>query len=289
MPHKKAAEYNETPLQIATIEWLLYSFGSSGTPCSQKKSAVVKQFAALLVAFVSFANPVRAESFDWLIAPYGWLPGISVDQAGTPDSEGGGGVSGSDILEKTESVFMFRFEAARNRWGLLVDYITLGLADQSTLAPPPPFDIRVDINGELDLDVAEVAAFYRPSGEVQGVNFLFGVRQISAEQTLFLSADLGGSQRIDTDSDVTDIYVGARYLHRFSDRWGASIRGDVSFGDSEGTLNMLASVGYRVAGPFALQLGYRYATISLKEDVDSATLTTDITLDGPYLGFVFRF
>jgi hypothetical protein len=64
---------------------------------------------------------------------------------------------------------------------------------------------------------------------------------------------------------------------------------------------MLASVGYRVAGPFALQLGYRYATISLQEDVDSAslesqqgvgdtaTLTTDITLDGPYLGFVFRF
>jgi hypothetical protein len=113
-----------------------------------------------------------AEQFDWLIAPYGWLPGISVDQSGEPDPGGGGGVSGSDILEKTESVFMFRFEAARNRWGLLVDYITLGLADQSTLTPPPPFDISVDIDGELDLDVTEVAAFYRPSGEVEGVNFL---------------------------------------------------------------------------------------------------------------------
>ena len=54
-------------------------------------------------------------------------------------------------------------------------------------------------------------------------------------------------------------------------------------------VNMLASIGYRVAGPFALQLGYRYASISLEEKVDSATLTTDITLDGPYLGFIFRF
>ena len=261
---------------------------------------MTRGFTALILAIACLAGPVRAESFDWLIAPYGWLPGISVDQAGDPGSEGGG-VSGSDILENTESVFMFRFEAARNRWGFLLDYITLGLADQSTLAPPPPFDIRVGIEGELDLDVVEAAAFYRPSGEVEGVNFLFGLRQISVEQTLFLTANLGGSQRIDTDTDVTDVYIGARYLHRFSDRWGASIRGDVSFGDSEGTLNMLASVGYRVAGPFALQLGYRYATISIQEDVDSvtpeglqsevdsATLTTDITLDGPYLGFVFRF
>ncbi len=122
-----------------------------------------------------------------------------------------------------------------------------------------------------------------------GVNFLLGLRQVSAEQNLFVTPSFGEAQRIDTDTNVTDIFIGARYLHRFSDRWGASIRGDVSFGDSEGTLNMLASVGYRIAGPFALRLGYRYATISFEEDVDAATLTTDITLDGPFLGFVFRF
>ena len=246
-------------------------------------------FRAVILMLALAPALASAGQFDWLIAPYGWLPGISVDQSGAPDSGGGGGFSGSDILEKTESVFMFRFEAARNRWGLSVDYITLSLADTETLTPDPPFDISVDIDGELDLDVAEVAAFYRPSGEVDGVNFLFGLRQISAEQTLFVTANIGEPRRIDTDAEVTDIFLGARYLHRFSDRWGASIRGDVSFGDSEGTLNMLASVGYRVAGPFALQLGYRYATISIEEDVDSTTLTTDITLDGPYLGFVFRF
>ena len=94
---------------------------------------------------------------------------------------------------------------------------------------------------------------------------------------------------VETDEDVTDVFIGARYLHQFSDRWGASIRGDYSFGDSEGTLNLLASVGFRVAGPFALQLGYRYASIEFEEDLEQATVTTEITLDGPYLGFVFRF
>jgi hypothetical protein len=170
-----------------------------------------------------------------------------------------------------------------------VDYITLGLADQQTMTFDPPFDVSIDIDGELDLDVVELAAFYRPSGEVAGVNYLLGLRQISADQTLFITPSFGEAQRIDTDTDATDIFLGARYLHRFNDRWGASVRGDISFGDSEGTLNMLASVGYRVTGPFALQLGYRYARIKIEDDVDTATLTSEITLDGPYLGFVFRF
>ena len=248
-----------------------------------------KPYAVACLLLSCLPSIVRAEAIDWLIAPYGWLPGISVDQAGEPGSGGGGGISGSDILEKTESVFMGRFEAARKRWGVSVDYITLGLADQETLTFGSPFDVSIDIDGDLDLDVAELAGFYRPTGEVAGINYLFGIRHIGVDQILLISPSFGEEQRIETNTDVTDIFIGARYLHRFSDRWGASVRGDVSFGDSEGTLNMLASVGYRVAGPFALQLGYRYATISFEEDVDSATLTTDITLDGPYLGFVFRF
>mgnify|MGYP001813265297 FL=1 len=234
-------------------------------------------------------HPASADSdFDWMVAPYGWLPGISVDQSGNSDSGDGGGISASDILEKTESVFMFRFEAARKRWGVTVDYITLSLADQTTLSARPPFDVTIDIDGDLDLDVAEIAAFYRPSSEVAGINYLLGVRQISTAKTLFITPSFGETQRIDTDADVTDVFLGARYLHQFGERWGASIRGDYSFGDSEGTLNLLASIGFRVAGPFALQLGYRYASIEYEEDVELATVTTEITLDGPYLGFVFR-
>jgi len=241
----------------------------------------------LLLAFAPALS--LADGTDWLIAPYGWLPDISVDQTGDPNSGGGGGISGSDLLDKTESVGMLRFEAARNRWGLIFDYITLSLADQSTLPARPPLNVSLDIDGNLDLDVTELSGFYRPSGEVEGVNYLLGVRQISADKTLLITPSIGPSQRIDTDTDVTDVYIGARYVHQFNDRWGASIRGDLSFGDSEGTLNLLASIGFRVAGPFALQLGYRHATIEFEEDADPLTITTEITMSGPYIGFVFRF
>jgi hypothetical protein len=249
-------------------------------------TAAIRLWMIFLTLFPAFSS---AQSVDWLIAPYGWLPEITVDQTGDPNSGGGGGISGSDLLDKTESVGMVRFEAARNRWGLMLDYISLSLADQSTLSARPPFNVSVDIAGELDLDVIEIGGFYRPTGGVAGVNYLLGVRQISADKNLLITPSIGPAQRIDTDADVTDIFLGARYLHQFSNRWGASVRGDVSFGDSEGTLNLLASVGVRVAGPFAMQLGYRHAVIEYEEDAGVATVTTEITLSGPYIGFIFRF
>lgn len=235
----------------------------------------------LLLAFAPALS--SADGTDWLIAPYGWLPDISLDQSS--DSSGGGGISGSDLLSKTESVGMLRFEAARNRWGLTFDYISLSLADQMTLDDLLP----IDIVGELDLDVIELGGFYRPSGEVAGVNYLLGLRQISADKVILAMPVIGPAQRFETNAEVTDVFLGARYTHRIGDRWDFNVRGDYSFGDSEGTLNLLASVGLRVAGPFGLQLGYRHAVIEFEEDVGGVPETTEISLSGPYLGFVFRF
>ena len=85
------------------------------------------------------------------------------------------------------------------------------------------------------------------------------------------------------------MFLGARYIHRIGDRWDFTLRGDYSFGDSEGTLNLLASIGLRVAGPFGLQLGYRHAVIEYADSVDGVPETTEIALTGGFLGFVFRF
>ena len=229
-----------------------------------------------------------AESVDWLIAPYGWLPDISLDQSSDSGS-GGGGISGSDLLSKTESAGMLRFEVARNRWGLTLDYIFLSLADQTTLAAPPPFTVSVDIDAELDLDVIELGGFYRPSGEINGVNYLLGVRQIAVDKLILATPSIGPAQVFESDAEVTDVFLGARYLHRFGNRWDVIVRGDYSFGDSDGTLNLLASIGLRVAGPFGLQVGYRHAVIEFEEDINGVPETTEVSLSGPYLGFVFRF
>jgi hypothetical protein len=244
----------------------------------------------LLCSLLPFFAPAlsSADETDWLIAPYVWLPHLSLDQS-VDSGGGGGGISASDLLSKTDSAGMIRFEAVRNRWGVTVDYIWLSLADQTTLSARPPFNVSVDIDADLDLGVIELGGFYRPSGEITGVNYLLGVRQISVDTVLFTTPSIGSSQRFDSDADITDVFAGGRYVYRIGDRWDFSIRGDYSFGDSEGTLNLLTSVGLRVAGPFHLQLGYRYVTIEFEDDVDGAQNTIDLSLRGAYLGFVFRF
>lgn len=244
----------------------------------------LRSFMVLLALSPALSS---ADETDWLFAPYIWLPAISVDQA--IDTGGGGGISASDLLSKTESAGMIRFDAARKRWGLTVDYIWLSLADQTSLQAQPPLNIGIEIDGELDLTVIEFGGFYRPTGDIEGVNYLLGVRQIGTDKYIVAAPNNGQPQVFDSDSDVTDVFLGGRYIHRFNDRWDFNVRGDYSFGDSEGTLNLLASVGMRVAGPFALQLGYRHAVIEFEEDVDGVQNTSEISLSGPYLGFVFRF
>ena len=49
------------------------------------------------------------------------------------------------------------------------------------------------------------------------------------------------------------------------------------------------SYSTRVAGPFGLQLGYRHAVIEFEDTVNGVPESTEISLSGPYLGFVFRF
>lgn len=248
-------------------------------------------FRPTLPAVLMFVPAVLpAQDIDWLFAPYGWLPGITLEQSGgDPGDGGGGGLSGNSLLDMTDSFFKFRAEAARNRWGATLDYITLSLSDRTTLASGPPLDIATDLEAELDLDVFELGGFYRPSGELTGINYLLGVRRISADKTLFVTPSLGPARRIDTAADITDVFFGARYRHEFASRWSGTIRGDYSVGESEGTLNLLASVGFRFAGPVALHAGYRHAVLEFEEDVAGDSVTTQIELSGPFVGLAFMF
>ncbi len=243
----------------------------------------------LVAAFVLMLTPLIsvADETEWLVAPYVWLSDITLDQS----SGLSGSISASDLLDKTDAVGMIRVEAARNRWGLTLDYIFLDVSANRVFTvplPPPPTNISVIV--ELDTTILELGGFYRPSGNDSGVNYLFGIRNINTDQTLLVTPVGGGpTQRFDSDTSFTDVYLGARYLNRFSDRWDFTVRGDYSFGDTEGTFNFLASIGYRFNSTFALNLGYRHLKIEFEDDDSGVTVTTEIEMTGPLLGFVFRF
>ena len=235
------------------------------------------------------AGSARAadDGIDWLVAPYGWLPDISLTQSVPGDD--GGDISGSDLLEKTDAAGMIRIEAAKNRWGVMLDYIFLALSDSTTLSLPGPSETPVNIDAELDLSVLEAGGVYRLSGAETGAHLLFGYRGIRAETTLLVTPGNQVTQRVDTDETLADVFFGARYLYRHGN-WDVTVRGDYSVGESDGVLNLLGSVGYRFPGPFALQAGYRHAVLEYEATTgEGEPNPTELELSGPFLGFVFRF
>ena len=236
---------------------------------------------AALLAFLPAT--AAAQDAEWLVAPYGWLSDVTFGQS----SES---ISGSDLLRKSDAAGMIRVEAAKNRWGISVDYLWLAISDERTFALPDPLPSPVTVRGEIDLGVLELAGVYRPSGEAEGVNLLFGMRRINVDTTLLLIPPAPmPAERFDDDTSATDVMLGARYLHRFGERWDMALRGDYSFGDSEGSLNLMASAGFRFNDTFATQLGYRYFELEYKDSSSDSGDSTEIELSGPFLGLVFRF
>ena len=128
------------------------------------------------------------------------------------------------------------------------------------------------------------------AGGIEGpLNIIGGQRYTGIENRFdFASTGNGtllGSRR--SDADFCDVLVGLRYRFDFSDRWSLQTRGDASFGDTEGTLlaraHFACTVGARRQNQFVV--GYQYRQLKFEE----SDATTEIKLQGPTIGFNFRF
>ena len=70
-----------------------------------------RRLAALALCL---APGLAAADTEWLLAPYGWLPTVSVDQT-FDDGSGGGSGGGAEVLSKIDFAVMLRAEVARGR------------------------------------------------------------------------------------------------------------------------------------------------------------------------------
>jgi hypothetical protein len=232
------------------------------------------------------APGLAAADTEWLLAPYGWLPSVSVDQT-FDDSSGGGSGGGTEVLSKIDFAVMLRAEVARGRWGAMLDYIYVSLADQTTYSPLPA--INIDIDGNLDLEVVELGGFYRLSGECRGLDLLLGLRRIDVDLGIVLSRQGESPRPLTVAVEIDDAFIGARYRLPFGERWNATVRADYGFGDSDGTLNVIAGIGVQFSETVGMHAGYRYANIEFEGDLEGAREETGISLSGPFLGLSFRF
>lgn len=238
-------------------------------------------FLSLVPILPATADDHGGDSLSWAVTPYLWAPNTTIDLS-LGDNSIGGEVSFSDILDTLDAAFMGHVEAAKGNWSAFADltYVDASDTTERTL-------IRIASQNKqtfLDLAVA-----WHPRGIHEAFSIFGGLRYTAADSRFdFVSVPNDtplGSRR--SDSDYYDALLGLRYRFDLSDRWSLQTHGDVSFGDTEGTLLARASFAYIVGErrENRILIGYQYKQLELKD----SDVTTEIRMQGPTAGFSFRF
>lgn len=243
------------------------------------RSATLGAAALSLTSISPVARAAESEGWEWMVAPYLWAPTIGTDvRAEVPpaDTE----TVFSDIIDKIDGAFLLRLEGQGDHFGVFADLIFLGVADDSD---------RPLSHTESDLDtwLIEAAGVWSPGDDrSRGLGLFAGLRYVNVELSVQVDPvnPLFDTATIGTDNSYSDLMLGARYTWALSERWGLTLRGDGSFGDTEGTWSASAIAQYRTTNGGWL-FGYRHLGVEIK----TGDSKTELTLSGPAIGYGFSF
>lgn len=242
----------------------------------------IRPALCVLLASMCMAGTAQAgERMDWIIAPYGWAASIGTDlKTSSPPSESSTDTDFRDVVDKLDGAFEIHIEGQGDRFGFFTDFTYLGIADDRVHP-------RFAIDSDLDTRLFELAAVWNPSPErFRGVDVFAGLRYIDVDLTVQLEPNnpIFNNVRIDGGRTYNDFMVGARYTWALSPRWALTLRGDGSFGDTDGTWNASAVTQFRT-GNGAWAFGYRHLDV----EIEAGGSKTHITMSGPVIGYGFRF
>ncbi len=221
------------------------------------------------------------DTLSWALTPYLWAPHTTIDLT-LGNSNIGGEVSFSDILDTIDAGFMGHLEGGKGQWSVFSDLTYVDASDTSERT-------LIRIASQNTQTFLDLALAWHPGGIHEPLSIFGGLRYTAAETRFdFVSVPndtpLGSRS---SDSDFYDALLGLRYRFDLSERWSLQTRGDVSFGDTEGTLLARASFAYTVGKQRQnrILIGYQYKQLEFKD----SGVTTEIRLQGPTAGFSFRF
>jgi hypothetical protein len=140
---------------------------------------------------------------------------------------------------------------------------------------------------DLDTWLIEAAGVWNPGDDrSRGLGLFAGLRYVDVDLTVQVDPinPLFETATVGTDRSYSDLMAGARYTWAFSERWGLTLRGDGSFGETEGAWSASAIARYRT-GNGGWLFGYRHLSV----EIATGDSTTEITMSGPAIGYGFSF
>lgn len=242
---------------------------------------LIHAMTAALLAGSSITPALASDGgWDWKLVSYVWASDIQTDlkARGQPVE---GQVDFSDIVDKLDYSLQMHFEGQGDQFGFFADLTYLALSDKKAFT-------QLDAKVSLDTTIFEVAGVWSPGQErYRGFEAFAGLRVLDTKlDARFIPVDPAiPTERRIVDGTLTDAMIGARYIAKLSDKWHLTVRGDVSFGDTEGTYNGSAIFNYQLKKG-ALILGYRYMAIDLEQGSGE---TATMTMLGPVIGYARSF
>ena len=247
-----------------------------------KKSLVSLLLVFLAAASITPASAQQKGPNDWQynLAIYLWGTGIEgetqVGPVTAPVS-----IEFSDALDNLSSALMLHFEAQKNRWGLFVDVMHIGLDPSSALPNGATLDI------DLTNNVYELGGLYAPA-ESPNFRFIFGLRFFDLE----LEGTVPGiSSQTIVDENWVDGFVGGRIVAPMgsSEKWWFRARGDIGTGDSDFVWNALLGVDYHFSDRVTGLFGYRWLDYDYdNEKVGLNHFAYDARYEGPLMAIAFN-
>ena len=233
-----------------------------------------RRLRLLLLILLTTASPSLAQGWDVTFTPYLWISagkgnvtvrGVSTDVDFSFD----------DIFENLESGFLGHLEVSSGNWGFFADVLYMGIGSANALA-----DVDVDMTtGEFAL-TRKIAPLVKVYG---------GLRTYRINAKLISKIGQGG--QIGGDQTWLDPMLGIRLKTPIGRKAFFSIGGDYGgFGvGSDRALSMTAAIGYRIARPISLTLGYKLLDVDYDNGSGNTLFVYDILYTGPAFGMTFHF
>lgn len=240
---------------------------------------------AVLLVLVALSAPSafaqQGDPIAWSVTPYFWASDTSLDlTVQDTDINGGVEIPFSDLLDVLDTAIQFHVEGGKGSWSGFADITYLETSD--TIDRP-----LVNIATNSKQTFVDAAVAYWPGGTGSQLNFFGGVRYSGFDDRydFLLGADPVATRR--SGEDYFDALLGVRYRFDLSERWGLLTRGDMSFGDSEGTWLIQGLFAYTVGQrqQNRILFGYQYKEAEFQD----GGLNSEFSYAGPIAGFNFRF
>lgn len=263
------------------------------------RSAAATALICLAMPIVGYGESPDTWQYQGTI--YVYTPSIS-GKTTFPESDGGSSASidGEDILNALEFAFMGAFEARRQSWGVLTDFIYLNLgADASGSrdlvlgGEPLPIGVAGDLDYDLEGWAWTLAGERRLVDGARTLDLLAGARLLDIESQLewTLTGEVGSVPVADRQGDRRttieniDVIVGCKGRIGFGDQqsWFVPYYLDVGTGESDLTWQAMAGLGYSLDWGDIL-VAWRY----LDYEMASGTPIKEINFNGPAVAVSFR-